>query len=257
MKKLLIALAILLALPSITFAQESETSEENTGQIEYKIFGKVYLLKWLNGDFQFDTIDLKEWKEKLTNKERNKQTEESEDSEEKEVPEQEKEQAEEPKEEVDEQPVEVDENDEAEVTEKEEEKDEETVTSVSEFEKEVVRLTNIEREKHGLAPLELDEALSHVARDKSKDMRDAGYFSHHSPNYGSPFDMMNAYGIDYKTAGENIAAGQRTPQEVVNGWMNSDGHRANILNGSYTHIGVGHAEGGSYGHYWTQMFISK
>ncbi|SDH81592.1 uncharacterized protein, YkwD family [Alteribacillus persepolensis] len=127
----------------------------------------------------------------------------------------------------------------------------------SSFEQEVIRLTNKEREKHGLEPLQADSELSVVAEDKSKDMRDAGYFSHNSPNHGSPFDMMDAYGIDYRGAGENIAAGQTTPEQVVQGWMDSQGHRENILNGDFTHIGVGHVEGGSYGHYWTQMFITK
>ena len=85
-------------------------------------------------------------------------------------------------------------------------------------------------------------------------MRSLGYFSHTSPTYGSPFDMMKNYGIHYRAAGENIAQGQTSAQQVMNAWMNSSGHRANILNSSYTHIGVGYI---SDGHYWTQMFISK
>ncbi|MFC5714042.1 CAP domain-containing protein [Thalassorhabdus alkalitolerans] len=129
--------------------------------------------------------------------------------------------------------------------------------SESEFEQEVIRLTNEERTQRGLAPLESYSELSDVARLKSADMRDAGYFSHNSPNYGSPFDMMSSQGIDYRGAGENIAAGQRTPQQVVDGWMNSQGHRENILRADFTHIGVGHVEGGSYGHYWTQMFVTR
>ena len=94
--------------------------------------------------------------------------------------------------------------------------------------------------------------LSRVARYKSQDMVDNRYFSHTSPTYGTPFQMIKAFGLTYRTAGENIAYGQRTPQAVVNAWMNSSGHRANILNPSYTQIGVGYA---SNGHYWTQMFI--
>ncbi|GLO65330.1 CAP domain-containing protein [Oceanobacillus kimchii] len=125
---------------------------------------------------------------------------------------------------------------------------------VSQFEQEVVELTNQEREKQGLQPLELDTELSKVAKEKSQDMQSNNYFDHNSPNYGSPFDMMQSFGIDYNTAGENIAQGQRSPEEVVNAWMNSEGHRANILNGDYTHIGVGHIENGNY---WTQMFIGK
>ncbi|RSL35001.1 hypothetical protein D7Z54_03890 [Salibacterium salarium] len=131
------------------------------------------------------------------------------------------------------------------------------VQSESEFEQEVIQLTNQEREQAGLDPLQSYSELSDVARDKSKDMRDAGYFDHNSPNYGSPFDMMDSYGIEYSGGGENIAAGQRSPEEVVEGWMNSQGHRENILNPDFTHIGVGHAEGGSYGDYWTQMFVTK
>ena len=83
------------------------------------------------------------------------------------------------------------------------------------------------------------------------------YFSHQSPTYGSPFDMLKKFGVSYRSAGENIAAGQRTPQEVMNAWMNSSGHRANILNKNYTELGVGYYKGGSYGHYWVQTFVGK
>ncbi|MBO5338233.1 MAG: SafA/ExsA family spore coat assembly protein [Clostridia bacterium] len=125
-------------------------------------------------------------------------------------------------------------------------------STVQAYENEVVRLVNIERDKQGLKPLVSDWQLSRVARYKSQDMQDNGYFSHNSPTYGSPFDMMKSFGISYRTAGENIARGQRTPKEVVNAWMNSSGHRANILNSSFTKIGVGYAKDGNY---WTQMFI--
>ncbi|WP_226642095.1 CAP domain-containing protein [Mesobacillus subterraneus] len=127
-------------------------------------------------------------------------------------------------------------------------------SAVSAYEQKVVELTNQERAKNGLKPLALDTELSKVAREKSRDMQSKGYFSHTSPTYGSPFDMMKKFGISYRSAGENIAMGQRTPEEVVNAWMNSSGHRANILNSSYTHIGVGHV---ATGNYWTQMFIGK
>jgi len=122
------------------------------------------------------------------------------------------------------------------------------------FEKEVVRLVNEIRKQNGLSELTYDWQLSRVARIKSEDMRDNKYFSHTSPTYGTPFQMIKNFGITYRSAGENIARGQTTPQKVVDAWMNSSGHRANILNASYTHIGVGYA---SYGHYWTQMFIGK
>ena len=101
-----------------------------------------------------------------------------------------------------------------------------TDTSVLDFEKEVVRLVNVERTKNGLKPLTYDWELSRVARIKSQDMRDNKYFSHTSPTYGSPFQMMKDFGITYRSAGENIARGQATPQSVVNAWMNSSGHRA-------------------------------
>jgi uncharacterized YkwD family protein len=127
-------------------------------------------------------------------------------------------------------------------------------SAVSAYEQKVVELTNQERAKNGLKPLALDTELSKVAREKSRDMQSKGYFSHTSPTYGSPFDMMKKFGISYRSAGENIAMGQRTPEEVVNAWMNSSGHRANIMNSSYTHIGVGHV---ATGNYWTQMFIGK
>lgn len=123
------------------------------------------------------------------------------------------------------------------------------------FEKEVVRLVNVERAKNGLQPLKENWELSRVARYKSMDMRDKGYFSHTSPTYGSPFDMMKSFGISYSTAGENIAMGQKTPADVMKGWMNSPGHRQNILSPSYTEIGVGYAVNSKGSTYWTQMFI--
>jgi uncharacterized YkwD family protein len=127
-------------------------------------------------------------------------------------------------------------------------------SALSQFEQQVVELTNQERANNGLQPLQIDESLSDVAREKSRDMAGNGYFDHNSPSYGSPFDMMKSFGISYSTAGENIAKGQRSPQEVVQAWMDSPGHRANILNGNFTHIGVGHVEQGNH---WTQMFIGK
>lgn len=120
------------------------------------------------------------------------------------------------------------------------------------FEERVVELVNQERAKVGLKALTMNLKLSDVARTKSQDMHDNKYFSHTSPTYGSPFDMMKKFGITYRTAGENIAMGYRTPEAVMEGWMNSPGHKANILNSSYTEIGVGYVSDGSY---WTQEFI--
>ncbi|WP_070120232.1 SafA/ExsA family spore coat assembly protein [Bacillus marinisedimentorum] len=131
------------------------------------------------------------------------------------------------------------------------------IEEIKRIEHQVIQLTNQERAKYGLGPLKPDWQLSRVARYKSADMRDSGYFSHTSPTYGSPFTMMRNFNISYRAAAENIAMGQRSPEEVVKAWMNSSGHRKNILNGNYTHIGVGYAAGGSGGKYWTQMFIKK
>ena len=127
-------------------------------------------------------------------------------------------------------------------------------SSVDAYEREVVRLVNEIRKERGLGELTYDWELSRVARYKSQDMRERGYFSHTSPTYGSPFDMMRSFGISYRTAGENIAKGYKSPEAVVDGWMSSSGHRANILNSSFTHIGVGYVTDGSY---WTQMFVGR
>jgi len=125
-------------------------------------------------------------------------------------------------------------------------------STMSAYELAVVELVNEARAQYGLSALTANEKLSDVARMKSQDMLDNNYFSHTSPTYGTPFEMMKAFGITYNSAGENIAYGYATPEAVVNGWMNSSGHRANILSESYTQIGVGYVANGNY---WTQMFI--
>lgn len=124
----------------------------------------------------------------------------------------------------------------------------------SQYVQQVIDLTNQQRSKNGLPALKADTQLNGVAQKKALDMQQNHYFSHTSPTYGSPFDMMRDFGVTYKSAGENIAQGQRTPQEVVNAWMNSEGHRKNILSANFTHIGVGF-EG--TGNHWVQMFIGK
>lgn len=129
--------------------------------------------------------------------------------------------------------------------------------AIKSVENQVIQLTNQQRAKNGLPALTANWELSRVARYKANDMRDKNYFSHTSPTYGSPFTMMKNFGIAYRAAGENIAAGQATAQEVVTAWMNSPGHRANILSQNYTQIGVGYSKGGSQRYYWSQMFISK
>ncbi|MEK4660249.1 CAP domain-containing protein [Priestia sp. FSL H7-0729] len=122
----------------------------------------------------------------------------------------------------------------------------------SDFATQVVKLVNAERAKAGLSALASDALLDKVAVAKVKDMSNNNYFDHQSPTYGSPFDMMKQFGVTYSYAGENIAKGQKTPQEVVTAWMNSAGHRANILSKNFTHIGVGFYNG-----YWAQEFIGK
>lgn len=123
------------------------------------------------------------------------------------------------------------------------------------LEQEVIRLINQERAKQGLPALTENWELSRVARYKSQDMIDKGYFAHQSPTYGSPFDMMEAFGLKFSAAAENIAYGQRTAAEVVKAWMNSPGHRANILSRSYRYTGVGAAKKANGTLYWTQMFM--
>ena len=130
-------------------------------------------------------------------------------------------------------------------------------SNASGYVKQVIDLTNQERKKNGLSALKMDGELSNVAEMKSEDMKEHDYFSHTSPTYGSPFEMMENFGVSYSTAAENIAVGQKTPESVVNAWMNSPGHRKNILNKQVTHIGVGTAKDASQGIYWTQMFIAK
>ncbi len=120
---------------------------------------------------------------------------------------------------------------------------------------EILKLVNQERSKAGVPALTLSTKLTDIANTKAKDMADKNYFSHTSPTYGSPFDMLKQFGVSYTYAGENIAAGQKTAAEVMNSWMNSSGHKANILNKNYTQLGVGFYRGGEYGTEWVQLFI--
>lgn len=122
---------------------------------------------------------------------------------------------------------------------------------------EVLNLVNSERAKAGLKALQLDQQLNQVATIKAKDMASNHYFSHDSPTYGTPFDMMHSFGIEYRAAGENIAAGQKTASDVMQSWMNSSGHRANILNRDYTHLGIGYIVNDSGVAYWVQQFVQR
>ncbi|NMB97740.1 MAG: SafA/ExsA family spore coat assembly protein [Clostridiaceae bacterium] len=131
------------------------------------------------------------------------------------------------------------------------------IDDVKALENEVIRLTNEQRAKYGLPALKANWELSRVARYKSQDMVNKNYFSHNSPTYGSPFRMMENFGLRFTAAGENIAMGQQSAQQVVNAWMNSPGHRSNILSSTYNQIGVGLAKDRNGRFYWTQMFIKS
>ncbi len=128
--------------------------------------------------------------------------------------------------------------------------------ALSSHEQQVFELVNQERARRGLPLLKLNTELSRVARIKSQDMIDKKYFAHNSPTYGSPFQMMQKFGLRFSAAGENIAYGQRTAAEVMQTWMNSAGHRANILSQAYTNIGIGVAKAANGTLYWTQMFMN-
>jgi uncharacterized YkwD family protein len=119
-------------------------------------------------------------------------------------------------------------------------------------------LTNEEREKAGVQPLSYDIRDGEIARLKSKDMYDKGYFTHNSPTYGSPFDMLKKFGVTYTYAGENLAAGFKTPQDTMDGWMNSQSHKDNLLREVFTRVGIGYYEGpNGYQRYYTQLFTTN
>jgi len=120
----------------------------------------------------------------------------------------------------------------------------------TEAQQQILLLVNKERAAAGLSELVLDTKLNEVATEKARDMAVNNYFSHTSPTYGSPFDMLSTFGVSYRAAGENIAYGQTSEEQVMNDWMNSAGHRANILNANYTKLGVGNVQGK-----WVQLFI--
>ena len=123
-------------------------------------------------------------------------------------------------------------------------------------EQEVFDLINAKRKEAGLSALKIDEELQNVARVKAKDMVDNNYFSHNSPTYGTPFNMIKNFGITYKAAGENIA-GNSSNQGAVDAWMNSEGHKANILSNNYNYTGIGVVNSSKYGKIYVQMFIGK
>lgn len=131
-----------------------------------------------------------------------------------------------------------------------------TSSTMNSDEKEVFNLINKQRTNNGLTALKVDEELQRVARIKAEDMVTNNYFSHQSPTYGSPFDMLNSFKISYRAAGENIAANSSN-SGAVNSWMNSSGHKANILSSSFNYTGVGVVSSPKYGKIFVQMFIGK
>ena len=131
----------------------------------------------------------------------------------------------------------------------------ESADTVAAYEQEVFDLVNQIREENGLEPFMYNETLAGTARAHSQDMIDRNFFDHTNPDGKSPFDRMRDNGLSYSMAAENIAVGYPSPEAVVEGWMNSEGHRANILGGC-EELGVGLALGGSYGYYWTQCFAT-
>lgn len=129
-------------------------------------------------------------------------------------------------------------------------------STLSSDEKEVFNLINKQRTNNGLTALKMDTEALNVARIKAKDMVDNNYFSHNSPTYGSPFDMLKSFKVTYKTAGENIA-GNSSNSAAVTAWMNSSGHKANILNSSFNYTGIGVVKSSKYGKVYVQIFIGK
>jgi uncharacterized protein YkwD len=130
------------------------------------------------------------------------------------------------------------------------------------FQENVVVFTNQARQDHGCEPLSMDVRLQFAAENHSEDMALNDYFAHDSLDGRTPWDRIHNQGYEFSLAGENIAAGYSSPESVVDGWMRSPGHRANILNCDFVHIGVGYYylqnDRGeiNYNHYWTQVFAS-
>lgn len=128
--------------------------------------------------------------------------------------------------------------------------------AISADEQKLLNLINAERSKAGVSPLSFDMTLLKISRLKAKDLVDNNYFAHQSPTYGSPFDMMKQFGVSFKSAGENIA-GNSSIENAVQAWMNSEGHRKNILNPSFNFTGVGIVNSPKYGYVFVQQFIGR
>lgn len=130
------------------------------------------------------------------------------------------------------------------------------ITGVNQDDQTLLDLVNKARSDAGIEPLQFDAELMKVARLKAQDMVDNNYFSHQSPTYGSPFDMMRQFGVSFKAAGENIA-GNRTVEGAFKAWMNSEGHKKNILNSGFNYTGIGIVDSSKYGKMLVQQFIGK
>lgn len=131
-----------------------------------------------------------------------------------------------------------------------------TNSTLTADEQETFNLINKQRTNNGLQALKIDNEVQTVARVKAQDMVNNNYFSHNSPTYGTPFEMLNKYKVSYKTAGENIAGNSSNSAAVI-AWMNSSGHKANILNSNFNYTGIGVVKSNKYGKIYVQMFIGK
>lgn len=131
-----------------------------------------------------------------------------------------------------------------------------TTSDLNANEKEVFNLINQQRANSGLEALKIDSEVQKVVRIKAQDMVNNNYFSHTSPTYGSPFEMLSSFKVSYRTAGENIA-GNSSNQAAVTAWMNSSGHKANILNSNFNYTGIGVVSSPKYGKMYVQMFIGR
>lgn len=121
----------------------------------------------------------------------------------------------------------------------------------------LLNIVNNERIKSGLHPFRFDPNLEKVAEKKAIDMREHQYVGHKSPTYGNPKEMVRSFHIPARSVQENLGAGEASAKEIFKTWMNSQIHRQNLLEKRTTHIGIGYAEGGLHGHYWTILFIEK
>ncbi len=134
--------------------------------------------------------------------------------------------------------------------------DKNITSELTQDEEEVFNLINKSREEAGLAKLEIDDNLQNICRIKANEMVEKDYFSHTSPTYGSPFDMLKSNNIEYKVAGENIA-GNSSNEKAVEAWLGSENHKKNIINNSYNYTGVAVVNSEKYGKIYVQMFLGR